>query len=117
MPLNDRWRRFERRFRSGKAGRSVGPALVGCLHLGLHLESTRSIARNYAGPRGEGSTPVPLPPPTLSDLRFLHGREGRNSLNKVGPLKTRLYLRVLSYAICCLETAFFSRASYFVNLV
>jgi hypothetical protein len=31
--------------------------------------------------------------------------------------KTRLYLRVLSQAIFCLETAFFSRASYFVNLV
>jgi hypothetical protein len=35
--------------------------------------------------RGEGSTPVPLPPPTLSVLRFLHGRDGRKSLNKVGP--------------------------------
>ncbi len=30
--------------------------------------------------------PVPLPPPTLSVLRFLHGRDGRKSLNKVGRL-------------------------------
>jgi hypothetical protein len=46
-----------------KGRRSVGPALVGCLHLGLSLGSFRSIACNYAGLRGEGSTPVPLPPP------------------------------------------------------
>jgi hypothetical protein len=37
--------------------------LVGCLHLGLSLGSLHSIACNYAGLRGEGSTPVPLPPP------------------------------------------------------
>ena len=44
-----------------KGRRSVG--LVGCLHLGWSLGSFSSIACNYAGLRGEGSTPVPLPPP------------------------------------------------------
>jgi hypothetical protein len=45
--------------------------LVGCLHLGLSLGSFRSIACNYAGLRGEGSTPVPLPPPAWPKPRVL----------------------------------------------
>jgi hypothetical protein len=54
-----------------RAGRSVGPALIGWLHLGLSLGSFRSIACHYAGLRGEGSTPVPLPPPYCPRPRIL----------------------------------------------
>ena len=60
------WRRSETATPKLKGRRSVGPALVGCLHLGLSLGSFCSIACNYAGLRGEGSTPVPLPPPPWS---------------------------------------------------
>jgi hypothetical protein len=41
----------------------------------------------YAGLRREGSTAVPVSPPTLSVLRFLYRRDGREPLNKVGPSK------------------------------
>jgi len=59
------------------------------VHGGLGRAFARNYVRRnsleYSGLRGEGSTPGPLPPPTLSVLRFLHRRDGRNSLNKVGP--------------------------------
>ena len=58
------WRRSEAGGDSGAERQAIGwPALVGCRHLGLSLGSFSSIACNYAGLRGEGSTPVPLPPP------------------------------------------------------
>ena len=60
------WRRSEAGGDSGAERQAIGwPALVGCRHLGLSLGSFSSIACNYAGLRGEGSTGVPLPPPLL----------------------------------------------------
>ncbi len=65
------WRRSETATPKLKGRLSVGPELVGCLHLGLSLGSFRSIACSYAGLRGEGSTPVPLPPPACPTPRIL----------------------------------------------
>jgi|SRR5437660_1547592 hypothetical protein len=48
---------------------------------------------DYAGLRGEGSIPVPLPPPTFQSFDFSHWWDGRRSFNKVGPSKSQ---RVLS---------------------
>ena len=54
---------------------------------GSALSAIRSSSLEYAGlpwPTWRGSVAVSLPPPALSVLRFLHKRDGRKSLNKVG---------------------------------
>ena len=43
----------------------------------------RQSSLEYPGLRGEGSTPVSLPPPTLSVRRFLHVRDSHKSLNLI----------------------------------
>ena|SRR5229473_5945694 len=46
-------------------------------------EPLRRSSLRYAGLRGEGSTPVPLPPPMTLSPRFLRQSIGRRSPNKV----------------------------------
>jgi hypothetical protein len=65
------WRRSETATPKLK-GQAIGWARIGRLPTsGLSLGSFRSIACNYAGLRGEGSTPVPLPPPFRPKHCFL----------------------------------------------
>jgi hypothetical protein len=59
------------------------PAGLGRARSAFAKNHVRQSSLEYPGLRGEGSTPVPLPPPTFLVLRFLHGRDSCKSLNKV----------------------------------
>jgi len=48
----------------------------------------RQSSLGHLGLRGEGSTPVPLPPPTLSVLRFSIAKTAANPSIKLGLSKS-----------------------------